>query len=122
MQLVHHQAGGHLFVRHVAVDHVLIGEKRFSSSVALSATELLETWPASLAQALSESALESLLELRPEVVLIGLNGIAVMPNPRVLGFFLSRRIGCEMMNLASAARTFNVMVGEGRQVVLGLVM
>jgi uncharacterized protein len=35
---------------------------------------------------------------------------------------LSRGVGLEVMNNAAVARTFNVLAGEGRRVVAGLVL
>jgi len=53
----------------------------------------------------------------PEVVLLGTGARATFPPQRVLGEFLRRGIGLETMDNAAAARTFNVLVGEGRQAV-----
>jgi len=55
--------------------------------------------------------------LSPEVVLLGTGERAIFPPQSVLAEFLKRGIGLETMDNAAAARTFNVLVGEGRQAV-----
>ena len=43
-------------------------------------------------------------------------------RPQSLAACLSRGIGLEAMTNAAAARTFNVLAGEGRRVVAGFVL
>jgi len=50
-------------------------------------------------------------------VLLGTGERAIFPPQSVLAEFLKRGIGLETMDNAAAARTFNVLVGEGRQAV-----
>jgi uncharacterized protein len=64
-----------------------------------------------------DAAIESILALQPEVVLLGTGTCAVFPPQTVLAEFLKRGIGLETMDSAAAARTFNVLAGEGRNVV-----
>jgi uncharacterized protein len=48
-------------------------------------------------------------------VILGTGERSVFP-PRELTFaFARRRVGLEVMNTGAAARTFNVLVGEGRR-------
>ena len=65
---------------------------------------------------LNESDFEVLLEADPEVIIVGTGAKNVFP-PRELVFAMARRgIGLEVMDTTAAARTFNVLVGEDRQV------
>ena len=60
--------------------------------------------------------LELLLRNEPELVILGTGERNVFP-PRELTFaFARRRVGLEVMNTGAAARTFNVLAGEGRRV------
>jgi len=62
------------------------------------------------------NSLAALLDGRPEVIVLGTGATNVFP-PRELVFAMARRgIGLEVMDTAAAARTFNVLVGEDRQV------
>lgn len=65
---------------------------------------------------LEEAHFDVLLEHAPELVLLGTGSTSVFP-PRELVFAFARRgIGLESMDTRAAARTFNVLAGEGRQV------
>ena len=55
----------------------------------------------------------------PEIVLLGTGATNVFP-PRELTFAFARKgIGLEVMDTAAAARTFNVLANEGREVASG---
>ncbi|HLZ99526.1 MAG TPA: MTH938/NDUFAF3 family protein [Steroidobacteraceae bacterium] len=63
-----------------------------------------------------------LLDMRPEVVLIGTGRQQVFPVPSFSVQFLKAGIGFEAMDTGAACRTFNVLVSEQRQVVALLIV
>jgi len=63
-----------------------------------------------------------LLELQPEVVLIGTGRRQVFPAPAFGVQFLEAGIGFEVMDTGAACRTFNVLVSEQRLVVALLIL
>ncbi len=74
---------------------------------------IAEWQPVPFAQ-LGESHLQPLLKLAPELIIVG-SGPTGQFAPRELTFALARAgIGLEVMDTAAAARTFNVLAGEGR--------
>ena len=100
----------------------VVNDRRLTSSFIVSPDRLIDTWAVTDPRALSGVDLEPLLELDPEVVLLGTGGNQVFPSPAVMAACLSRGVGLEVMNNAAVARTFNVLAGEGRRVVAGLVL
>jgi uncharacterized protein len=122
MQLIRHSEPERFAIRQVGADFVLIGEERVTGNVALAPDRVERDFPATLDARLSDAALELLLTFDPEIVLVGFNRPSVLPDPHTLGFFLSRRIGCEIMNLGAAARTYSVLASEGRRVVVALIL
>jgi len=54
----------------------------------------------------------------PDVVLLGTGSKIQFPSSQWRAAFLSQRIGIEVMDLPAAARTFNVLLGEQRRVLL----
>ena len=103
-------------IRSVSEHEIRIGEQRLTKTVALSAAGVLEGWEQKPLDSLSGDDFRLLLEPRPEVVILGTGGTHVIP-PRELMFAFARQgIGFEVMDTRAAARTFNVLVGEGRQV------
>lgn len=58
-----------------------------------------------------------ILELEPELVLIGTGRRQIFPAPQFGARFLERGIGLEVMDTGAACRTFNVLLSEHRRVV-----
>jgi len=61
-----------------------------------------------------------ILELEPELVLLGTGPRQIFPAASYGAQFLRRGIGFEVMDTGAASRTFNVLVGEHRRVVAAL--
>jgi uncharacterized protein len=63
-----------------------------------------------------------LLELKPELVLLGTGPRQIFPAPAFGARFLQAGIGFEVMDTGAACRTFNVLVSEQRAVVALLML
>ncbi len=67
-------------------------------------------------ESLTVDDLALLIETGPELILLGTGNQQLLPD-RDLMFAMARRgIGLEVMDTPAAARTFNVLVAEGRSV------
>ncbi len=101
----------------IKVNHIL-----YQNSILISRNEIISPWDAHSVQELSnETILESLLKFNPEIIIIGHKQLG-MPLPIDVIERLSKlRIGIENMSLGSACRTFNVLLGEQRAVVAGII-
>lgn len=99
-----------------------VNDRRLIASFVLAPNTLLEHWPVTDARTLSAEQLEPVLALAPEVILLGSGATQVFPPAATLAACLSRGIGLEVMTNAAAARTFNVLAGEGRRVVAGFIL
>jgi len=117
MQLTEQRNEHRLFLRHADAASVTIVDRRIVRSVALSASRVIEDLSARNVSDLDAAAIAAILSLEPEVVLLGTGSRAIFPAPALLAEFLRRGIGVETMDNAAAARTFNVLAGEGRQAV-----
>lgn len=105
-----------LMIRSVSDDEILIGEERYTKTIAVTVNKVLDSWRTKPVADLRESDFSTILEARPEVVVLGTGARNVFP-PRELVFAFARLgVGLEFMNTSAAARTFNVLAGEGRQV------
>jgi len=122
VQLVHEQPDYEYFLRGADGRTALVNERRLQRSFILAPDRLVEGWPPIDVQALVAADLEPLLALDPELVLLGCGGVQAFPPPEVMAACLSRGIGLESMTNAAAARTFNVLAGEGRRVVAGFIL
>lgn len=114
---------GPMGIRGCSADAVTLsnGETR-RSSFLLSVDGSLMDWLASDAKSLVESDLAVVLAQQPDIFLLGTGPRQVFPAPAVMAACLSRRIGIEVMDNAAAARTFNVLSGEGRKVLLAILL
>ncbi|MBN8888595.1 MAG: hypothetical protein J0I77_22975 [Rudaea sp.] len=117
MQLTEQRIEQQLFVRKADATSVVVVDRAFATSLLLSATEAVTEFAPRTVDQLDEAAIEKILALKPEVVLLGTGARAVFPSQAVLGAFLKRGIGLETMDNAAVARTFNVLIGEGRKAV-----
>lgn len=99
-----------------------VNDRTLSRSFILSPRTLLEDWPMADVRTLDADALAPLLAMEPEVVLIGTGAHQAFPPAAAMAACLSKGIGLEAMTNAAAARTFNVLAGEGRRVVAAFVL
>jgi uncharacterized protein len=93
---------------------------RTTTIVALTATRAVASITDAAKLDTEHAAL--LLELRPEVVLIGTGQRQVFPAAAFGVQFLKVGIGFEVMDTGAACRTFNVLVSEQRLVVALLIV
>jgi uncharacterized protein len=57
----------------------------------------------------------------PQFLLLGTGAKQIFPDARLRTAFLERRIGFDVMDTGAAARTYNVLLAEGRPVMAALV-
>ncbi len=99
-----------------------VNQRVLGASFILSPNELIEDWPVRDALALVPADFSPLLALNPELILLGTGERQVFPSAAALAACLTRGVGIEVMTNAAAARTFNVLAGEGRRVVAGFLL
>ena len=105
-----------LTVQSVSELAITINGQSYASTIALTQDKVFENWEPKPVADLGDSDFEILLEVAPEIILLGTGRSNVFP-PRELMFAFARRgVGLECMDTAAAARTFNVLAAEGRQV------
>jgi uncharacterized protein len=102
--------------------YVLVNGARHSRSLVVSADHLIPDWPASSLAALAPDHLAAIVELKPEIVLLGTGAKFGFPEPALLAPLHKARIGVEVMDTAAACRTYNILLGEGRNVVAALIV
>ncbi len=99
-----------------------VNDRLLASSFIVAPDRLIEDWPVTDARTLVAGDLQALLDLDPEVILLGTGHTQVFPSAAVMAACLGRGVGLEAMTNAAAARTFNVLAGEERRVVAGFVL
>lgn len=103
-------------IRNVSDHELCIGDQVYRQTIALTVDTIIEGWAAQPIGQLREADFAALLAMNPELIVLGTGPTNIVP-PRELVFALARRgVGLEFMDTAAAARTFNVLAGEGRSV------
>ncbi|HHC74349.1 MAG TPA: hypothetical protein ENK78_04700 [Thiothrix sp.] len=93
-----------------------------TQSFIITPNALVEHWSVPHIQSLQANDCTTLLAHQPEVVILGTGQRQHFPEPVILKQFIQQNIGVEIMNTAAACRTFNILVGEGRHVVAGIIL
>ena len=88
----------------------------------ISSDGAISEWPIKVFEDLEPSHFEEMVTLKPELILIGTGVKQRFPKPELLKALISAKIGFEIMNSQAACRTYNILVGEGRQVLLALIV
>ncbi len=102
--------------------YVEVNRARHSASLVVSGERLITDWPATSVGALTADHLAAIVELKPEIVLLGTGKSFRFPEPALLAPLYKAGIGVEAMDTPAACRTYNILLGEGRNVVAALIV
>ena len=102
--------------------YVDVNGKRYTSSLVVSGDRLIADWPTESLTALKADHFAAIVELSPEIVLLGTGQAFQFPEPALLAPLHHARIGVEVMDTPAACRTYNILLGEGRNVVAALIV
>lgn len=98
-----------------------VGERWIDTSFWVNA-RALQPWTPRTAEAITAEHLQELLAAGPEVILLGTGARPRLLPPALQAVVLQRRCGLECMSNDAAARTFNVLLGDGRAVLAAFVI
>ena len=100
---------------------VEINAVRFSHSLIVLPEVAPVAWPPESFDDLSADHFAQIDALSPDVVILGTGAKQRFVHPRLTSALTARRIGVECMDSQAACRTYNILMGEGRKVVLALI-
>lgn len=109
-------------IRAYAEGLVTINDHYIRQSVIVTPERLITDWPPQQFDELASSHFQALVELNPEIVLLGTGKHQQFPSPRLTQPLLSRGVGLEIMDTGAACRTYNIIMAEGRRVAAALLM
>jgi uncharacterized protein len=84
--------------------------------------KLVESWPVSSLSMLEPGHFQAVIDLAPEVLLIGTGTQLRFPPAACLKLIVEAAIGFEIMDTAAACRTYNILMSEGRNVSAALII
>jgi uncharacterized protein len=117
---LHPDASNAYAIQSYSQDGVIVNGQLQTGPLLLCAVQGPKLWSASSFDSLSNSSFDELLEFQPELVLFGSGERIRFPAPHLLKGLFSKGIGVETMDNGAACRTFNVLAGEGRRVLMVL--
>ncbi len=116
MKLHAHQAA-ELAVTSITAHSLTLAQTVFTSSVQVGPTLGAQPWAVSRLDDISEADIAHWAAQKPELLVLGSGNKHRFLAPK-LAVMLSRSgVGLECMNTGAAARTYNVLLEEGRHVV-----
>lgn len=112
---------GHL-VNGYEPGRIVIDGKSYREGLILTPERIVGGWGPEDAAALGEEHIRALVELEPQVIVIGTGARQVFPTPDVYAVVLGCGVGVEIMDTGAACRTYNIVMAEGRRIVAGLIV
>jgi len=101
---------------------VLVNGNPKTTSFIISQEVLIENWAPAHIDELRTQHLDLLLQLQPELVLIGTGETLKFPSIEHYASLIQQSIGVEIMDSSAACRTYNILLNEGRKVVAGIIL
>jgi uncharacterized protein len=101
---------------------IQINDATFTNSIILSPTQLIEYWQPQSATELSADSFTLILDMKPDVLLIGTGSQLVFLPVDLYGELINQGIGVELMDTRAACRTFSALSAENRNVVAALII
>lgn len=122
MELNFERPRDYLFVRKADAHAVVVVDRPFTASLILTRGKVIDDWAITDIAAMTPEHVEPILALKPDVVLLGTGARQVFPSQAVLAAFLQHGVGVETMDNAAAARTWDILASEGRNVVAAFIL
>ena len=97
-------------------DFIEINKQRHTQNVLVLADSVFEDWHMGKFEDLIEASFNQILELKPEVVLLGTGETHRFLHPKIIRKLTEGGIPLECMTMAAACRTYNILMSEGLSV------
>jgi uncharacterized protein len=119
---INRETGNQNAIQSYSDTSITINHESYTKSIIVSSDKIIPYWPVEDIEHLTNLLMQPILELEPEIILIGHEGRAgFLPIPLVQSL-TKQRISIEAMSIGAACRTFNVLICESRAVVCGLMI
>ncbi|GAB2704553.1 MULTISPECIES: Mth938-like domain-containing protein [Comamonas] len=95
-----------------------VDKQSYTHSLVVSSSGSLQAWDCTRFEDLGPAHFAQLAEADVETIIFGSGNRLRFPSPAWLAPLIAKRIGFETMDTPAACRTYNVLAGEGRKVLL----
>ncbi len=101
---------------------IAINKARHASNLILMPKQIIEPWEVLDFESLAAENIAQIAALKPEVVLLGTGASHKFIHPKLCIALTDAGISLECMSTAAACRTYNILMGEGRNVAAALLL
>ena len=105
-----------------AAGEIRMRDRVFHASLIATRDAVISEWTPAPVEQLAIDDFGQLLELSPEVVILGTGPKQRMPPHELFAAFAARGIGLEVMDTGAACRTYNLLLSEFREVAVALIV
>ncbi len=116
MHFTEDKPAGNYIINEYSKNSVTINRQCYESSLYLSPNTLINGIDEVCCTQLTPQSVDFIVELRPEIVILGCGDSLQFPDGSVMAHFAHYKIGFEVMDHAAACRTFSVLSAEQRNV------
>ena len=109
-------------IRAYAPGQVTINQDIYTQSLIVLPRQIIADWMPKTFEDLTAVHFDVIAELSPEVVVLGTGKRLRFPRPTLIATLVNANIGMEVMDTAAACRTYNILMGEGRNVAAALLI
>lgn len=102
--------------------YVSVNAVRYTTNVLVLPDEIRPEWTNAGVDTLTLDDMAQLAALNAEVIILGTGDQLRFPKAELMKPFAEARKGLEVMTVQSAARTYNVLMQEGRRVATALLI
>ncbi len=99
-----------------------VNDKLLTQSFIITSDQLIQNWSPRHLTELSIDDLELIINLEPEIIILGCGTRLCFPEAVVTAPVISRNIGFEVMDTHAACRCFTILISEGRNVAAGMIL
>ncbi len=122
MKLHLHEFGERNAIRRCQDGTITINEQTYRDSVVVTPDTLVDDWRPNSIEELTADDLGSVAQLGVELVILGTGPRQVFPAAHVLEPLIAAAVGIEVMDSSAAARTYNILASEGRNVAAAILL
>ena len=112
---------GHRF-NSITDSGIFVGETCYLTSLVITPEIVISDWPPQHVGQITIDDLEIILDLGPELILVGTGRTLQFLDSVILKGVIRAGIGIDFMDSHAACRTYNVLAAEDRHVAAGIII
>lgn len=110
------------FIQRYEKGSVTVDNQTYTNSLIITPKAIFAQWRPQTFNDLQAKDLTYIVELKPQIVLLGTGSQQQFPHPSILAELYNNNIGVEIMDTGAACRTFNLLLSEHRNVIAALII